>query len=465
MAVTAIWGIKGSIDRLIDYAVNPEKTVSKNSEDIADLHAVDAVIDYAANVMKTEESRFVTGINIDPVDAKTQFKKTKIHYNKTGGIVAFHAYQSFAPGEVDAETAHKIGIELAKRLWNDYEVIVATHCNTGCYHNHFVINSVSLATGKKYNDCKETYSIMREESDKLCREYGLSVIADPSGRGKNYAEWQAERDGRQTVRGIIRQAIDTAVKGSTTTEQFLDAMDQMGFVIVQTGKYPKIKQVGSERFVRFRSLGEGYDVEDIIRRISLNDRRMFPRIPEQVDPQQIFEGEDKPVAIMTFVPMYRCYKRALDLAVERPYTNRKIFFLVRQDTSAMRLYSDSAKLVCEHDLHTAEDVIAYKQSAMEKIEEYYRQRQKERSALRQAQRTGNAELAAKAKYNIGVLTRRMSKLRREVTTCGEVIERSGHVRNNLTRIKQEKFKGKEEIGYEHIGRSGGSGGKDESERS
>ena len=136
MAVTAIWDIKGRFDRVIDYAANPEKTVAKSAKGMASLHAIDDVIEYAADDMKTEECKFVTGINVDVEHAKEQFKETKIHHQKTGGILAFHAYQSFAPGEVDADTAHKIGVKLAKKLWGDYEVVVATHCNTGCFHNH-----------------------------------------------------------------------------------------------------------------------------------------------------------------------------------------------------------------------------------------------------------------------------------------------------------------------------------------
>ena len=79
---------------------------------------------------------------------------------------------------------------------------------------------------------------MREESDRRCKEYGLSVIEHPQDKGMNYAEWRAEQEGQQTIRGTIRAAIDTAVRGSTTKAEFLDAMDQMGFVIDQSGKYP-----------------------------------------------------------------------------------------------------------------------------------------------------------------------------------------------------------------------------------
>ena len=122
----------------------------------------------------------------------------------------------------------------------------------------------------------------------------------------------------------------------------------------------------------------------------------------------------------------------------------------------MRLYVDSAKLVTEHQLHTKEDVLNYKQSAMNQIERYMKERQDARNALKRAERAGDTALFNQSKYNIGVLTRRLSKLRREVTTCDEVIERSQHVRNNLTRIEQQKFKGKEKIKDERIIRRGGT---------
>ena len=461
MAVTKIWDIHGRIDKLINYVVNPDKTIDLKYS--AAYHSIENVIEYDADAMKTEQHLYVTGINCDENNAVKEFMNTKKLWNRPGGIVAYHGYQSFAENEVDAKTAHDIGVELAKRLWGKrFQVVVTTHCNTGHYHNHFALNSISYTDGKRYYDNKETYRLMREESDRLCKEYGLSVIEHPQDKGMNYAEWRAEQEGKQTIRGAIRAAIDTAVRGSTTKAEFLDAMDQMGFVIDQSGKYPKIKQVGNDRFVRFKSLGEGYDVDEIIERIYQNEKQMFPRIPEQEDPQQIFAGEKEPVVIMTFVPLYRCYNRALDIAVERPRTNRRIYFLVRQDTSSMRLYVDSAKLVTEHQLHTKEDVLRYKQHAMEQIDQFIKERQEARNALKRAQRSGDSDLYNHAKYNIGVLTRRLSKLRREVTTCDEVIERSQHVKDNLTRIEQEKFRGKEKIQNEHISRRGRSSRENES---
>jgi len=465
MAVTSIWDIKGRFDRVIDYAANPEKTVEQSAKGMAALHAIDDVIEYAADDMKTEECKFVYGINVDVENAKEQFKETKIHYKKTGGILAFHAYQSFAPGEVDADTAHKIGVKLAKKLWSDYEVVVATHCNTDCYHNHFVINSVSFKTGKKYNDCKDTYRLMREESDRLCEEYGISVITEPRNESMSYGEWKAESEGIPTLRSSIRGAIDFVVKRSMSKRQFFEGMDALGFIIDTSGKYPKIKHSGTERFVRFKSLGEGYSLEEIFQRIAVNDHIEPSRIPRQDDPDKIFEGEEEPVEIMSFIPLYRSYNRAMEIAKARPYQNVSVYYLVRQDTSIKRLYEDSLDLVTEHNLKTGDDVINYKAEAMKKIDEVIEQRREMRNLLKRLERAGNLVEADKARFNIGVYSMRLSKLRREVTTCDEVLERSRHVRDNLMRIEQDKFRGKEMITDEHIGRRGGSSREDESKRS
>ena len=438
MAVTKIWPVRDRFDKVLDYAANAEKT----DADIEKYHALDNVIDYAADGDKTEKCFYVSGVNCLPENAKQTFADTQRRWGKTSGKVAYHMYQSFAEGEVDAKTAHEIGVKLATDLFGErFEVLVATHLNTGHLHNHIVLNAVSWKDGRKYNDCKDTYRMIRETSDRLCREYGLSVVEKPQGKAKPYAECKAEAQGVHTVRSAIRAAIDTAIRGSTTQDDFIDAMEQMGYVIDQTGKYPKIKQVGAERFVRFRSLGAGYDVPDILERIAANERPMYPRIPDQEDPRQVFDGEDEPVAIMTFVPLFRCYERALNLAVERPRTNRRIYFLVRQDTSRMRLYVDSARLICEHQLHSKEDVLAYQRHAMDEIDRFTKERQEARNAMKRAQRSGDTTLYSHSRYNVEVLTWRLAKLRREVTTCGEVIERSEHVRANLKRIEENDFRG------------------------
>ena len=139
MAVTSIWPITGNVGAVIDYATNPQKTSVASLSELAALHAVDNVVEYTADQMKTENCQLVSGINCIPAIAKDQFMKAKSDVNQFGGRTCFHGYQSFRAGEVDADTAHKIGVALAKELWGGrFEVVVATHLNTDHYHNHFV---------------------------------------------------------------------------------------------------------------------------------------------------------------------------------------------------------------------------------------------------------------------------------------------------------------------------------------
>lgn len=135
MAVTSMWPIKGRVDKVINYARNPEKTVETVHNDLAQLHAIDGVVEYAADEMKTERREYVTCLNCTEEHAAQQFMETKRLWSqitgmdKTSGRVCYHGYQSFPKGEVNAETAHEIGVKLAERLWgNEYEVVIATHC-------------------------------------------------------------------------------------------------------------------------------------------------------------------------------------------------------------------------------------------------------------------------------------------------------------------------------------------------
>ena len=131
MAVTSIWPINNRVSVLINYAINPVKT---REEVAVTLHQIDDVIQYAADELKTETREYVTCINCssDADAAAKDFLRTKTYWEKEGGRQCFHGYQSFKPGEVDAATAHAIGVELAQRCWGeDFEVVVATHCNTG----------------------------------------------------------------------------------------------------------------------------------------------------------------------------------------------------------------------------------------------------------------------------------------------------------------------------------------------
>lgn len=146
----------------------------------------------------------VTGINCSADSASEQMSAVKEHFGKPSGNVAYHAYQSFKPGEISPEDCHQIGLELAKKLWGDrYQVLVATHLDKEHLHNHFIINSVSFIDGKKFNDNRSAYRMLRETSDDLCRQYGLSVIEKPRGKTPRQIYF-VEKRGEPTKYNLMR---------------------------------------------------------------------------------------------------------------------------------------------------------------------------------------------------------------------------------------------------------------------
>lgn len=142
MAVTKIWDVRGSLAAPIEYVSNEEKTVNPNAKvehSQEELQALDDVIEYAANEDKTEMKYFVSTINCNKAFARDEFQMVKQRFGKEGGIVAFHGYQSFREGEVTPQEAHEIGVQMAKELWGDrFQVVIATHVNTKCTHNHII---------------------------------------------------------------------------------------------------------------------------------------------------------------------------------------------------------------------------------------------------------------------------------------------------------------------------------------
>ena len=285
MATTSLWRVRGYIGKVLLYAENPEKTTLPKSIgfDDADKDTLEDVISYASREQATNQRQFVNGINCCPKTARTEMLHTKEAFDKESGTIAYHGYQSFQEGEVTPELAHTIGVRLATKLWGDkYEVIVADHVVKASHiHNHFVINTVSVVDGRKFHRTKIDYLQMREKSDALCKEYGLSVIENPMGKGKHYAEWFAERNGTPTWRSIIRDDVDVAVKSSITFQQFVRSLKDKGYEVERRETLLRLRPPGKERFVRFATLGENYTEEAIVNRILRQQRREHPPKPHQ----------------------------------------------------------------------------------------------------------------------------------------------------------------------------------------
>ena len=140
-------------------------------------------------------------------------------------------------------------------------------------HTHIVLNSVSFMDGKRYYDNNATYALMRQTSDRLCREYSLSVIENPQkGKSKHYAEWKAEQEGKPTWRGLIREDVDKTIAASMTFTQFIAALRKQGYEVKTGVKYMAVRPPGKERFVRLKTLGDDYTEDAIKQRILQNPR-------------------------------------------------------------------------------------------------------------------------------------------------------------------------------------------------
>ena len=465
MAVTSIWPIKGRVDRVINYARNPEKTTEGSYEELASLHAVDNVVEYAANEMKTERRSYVSCLNCRENTAASQFMETKRYWGKLGGRVCYHGYQSFKAGEVTAETAHEIGVKLAQELWGDrFEVVVATHCNTGHYHNHLVINSVSLMDGKKFYNSPADYARMREVSDRLCREYAISVIENPGGRGKNYGEWQAEQNGKPTHRGTIRDDIDRAIRASTTERDFLRVMGEMGYQFKTRGKcgkplkYPGLKPPDANGYFRFHKLGEGYSLEQIKERILQNLQKQVPFPVLEHKPPRRYRVQGKPRKKVTGLrALYFRYCYELRIIVKRPASVKRVSFLLREDIAKLDRLDAETRFLGKQHIGTIGELTAHREKASAEIDTLTAQRQELRKELRRLNRQGDTIATDEVKGKISAISSRLKSLRKEVVLCDGIAQRSGQVKENLERlVKQKETERKELNEHELFRRRGGA---------
>ena len=265
MAYDKIRVIHTRLDNSIRYVMNEEKTLDASTGAV-----------------------LIGGINCLPNTAYRDMMQTKRRWDKANRrIQGYHVIHSFAPGEVTPEKAQEIGMELARRLVGDrFEAVVSTHTDHDHVHCHIVFNSVSCTDGKMYRDnFKAYFGDIRGISNEISRENDLSVI-EPKSKGKHYAEWNAEQNGKPTVRGLIRQDIDAALIESFTLQSFYEALQKRGYTIKRGAnvKHTAVKPPGSDRFIRLDSLGDGYTEADI--RDRLNRSRTEPDVQEM--PERIY---------------------------------------------------------------------------------------------------------------------------------------------------------------------------------
>ena len=258
MAVTKIKAIRGTLSKAIAYILNPEKT---------------------------DEKLLVSSYGCASETAAREFEWTRKIAEQKGmnpvRIIARHVIQSFEIGEVTPELAHEIGKQFADEiLGGKYEYVLTTHIDKDHVHNHLIFNAVDFVNYHAYKSYKRIYYDMREVSDRLCKENGLSVIPPSQNKGMGYKEYTEAKRGT-SWKQKLKQTIDRLVITAKDYDDFLRLMQEAGYEI-KTGKYISFRAKGQERFTRSKTIGENYAEERIKERIAgrtprRNQRQTVPK--------------------------------------------------------------------------------------------------------------------------------------------------------------------------------------------
>ena len=244
MAVTKIKAIRGTLSKAIAYILNPEKT---------------------------DKKLLVSSYGCASETAAREFEWTRKLAEQKGmnpvRIIARHVIQSFEIGEVTPELAHEIGKQFADEiLGGKYEYVLTTHIDKDHVHNHLIFNAVDFVNYHAYKSYKRIYYDMREVSDRLCKENGLSVIPPSQNKGMGYKEYTEAKRGT-SWKQKLKQTIDRLVITAKDYDDFLRLMQEAGYEI-KTGKYISFRAEAQERFTRSKTIGENYTEERIKERIA-----------------------------------------------------------------------------------------------------------------------------------------------------------------------------------------------------
>lgn len=420
MAYDKIIPIRSRLDRCLGYVQNEKKT------------GLSSVLRYIENPSK---ACLQAAINCELTAAFQQMIKTKRRWGKTGGVLGYHIIHSYAPGELTAEQAQAVGLEFAQRLLGEqYEAVVCTHIDRSHLHCHIVFNSVSFVDGTKYrNTFTDYFGHIRETSNAVSREYGLSVI-EPQGGGRHYAEWQAERSGKATIRDLIRQDLDAAIAESFTLESLLSLLRRRGYT-VKCGaniKHTAIKPPGGQRFVRLDSLGAGYTEDALAQRLHAQrtEARPVPITPQPPQRYRVVRRTQKypPVKRGSFRALYLYY---LYLLSPRKMRRQKIPFQTRTEMRRIEQYRQQFFLLQKYHIDTPLELELLADALQSEIDAQTAARA---TLYRARQAAPSADLDAQ----ISAMTARLRPLRRALRLCGKIAENTPRMRCEIREVNTPK---------------------------
>ncbi len=433
MASTGFWPVKSRLKGVLAYAENPDKTTDRKYVD-DDLWVA---IRYAENNEKTDQTMYVSAINCVKQRAYECMMATKKRFGKLGGNVAYHGFQSHKTGEVTPEEAHKIGVETAERMWgNEYEILVTTHLNTDNIHCHFVVNSVSFKTGRKFENHISDHIKLRQISDAVCKAHGKSVIPFTHFYG-NKKEYWARKSGT-THREMLQADLDEALSKCCTDGELFRYLEGLGYKIARDSNYAHVSLTaeGWKRPVRISSLGEQYSSENIRERLVANqynpDLYVF-RPPQKKRTPLLEVTKHIPISVGEYT-LLMAYEVVIALIqVYREDTSKEKGFRpllpsMREELARLDQYTEDVTLLTQNKIETSEDLLKFQNSLQERISDLEQERYKLRLKIRRAK---TPEIADNLKEQAKEITKKIHPLRKQFKSTLRIAERSPKIKEIL----------------------------------
>ena len=436
MATTSLWKIKGRLKDLMEYVENPAKTQKAELQDFFN------AMEYARNPEKTEQGYYVTAINCLKEIALQQMILTKAQFGKKDGIIAWHGYQSFKPGEVTAEECHAIGIETAKAMWGeDYQIIVTTHLDKDHLHNHFLLNSVSFRTGKKYNYTNAERRRMVAVSDQHCREHGLSVIEKPK-KSPGRTVWEDEKAGKPTRYNVYRTDLMNAMNGSRTLALMQRYLEELGYDVDFTGEKWKIKLNCYRYFTHLETLDPQWTQEYIRSHLGRDTRygnipavvTQSPYVPEEL--QGVWQRGQRTENIYH---LFLWWQYQLGVKPEWKHYEPTSPYM-REDLRQLDSLFEQVKYLCNNKIETREQLWNHLRNTEKALEEELQNRDKLRNKLRRAKPEEKEEYSRLRDQS----TKRIRELRKTKKIILAIEERSARIDNTMEQIMDNADRAKEQ---------------------
>ena len=337
-------------------------------------------LDYVMNPEKTQDGRLVGAINCQVDSAFEQMKATKRKFGKVDKRQGYHIILSFKEDEVNPDTAFEITRRFVEEyLGKSYEAVYVVHDNTAHVHSHIVFNSVSFVDGKKYRYEKGDWAkYIQPITNKLCQEYGLSIIdVDDGSKEKeheSYKDWSEYREGSFVWADMIKRDLDSCILQAGNYEQFLELLSDKGYEVKQ-GKYLAVKPQGMTRFRRCKTLGDMYSDEAIRERIEKEDISFYREQQKEVQPvlckckvRRYRRAKMSGLQKRYYAKLYRIGKLK-----KKPYSQ---VWKYKDDIRKMHKLQEQYLFLVRHKIESAEELVSVLDNLTDKKKEASKEKSK-----------------------------------------------------------------------------------------